>query len=487
MALDFLKRKEAIPPGFISTKNKAAVISGKTLPIFEQRSPTWIEEKLDTILLQEAGAGRISTSIGFQKGQAEKRGEEKPYDYGIYEAIYTSVPMANAATDMTIDFTVSKGLYVTAEDEKVVDACEDLMKRINFDIFLRQVVKHMLIYGDCFVEIVADKEEGTGDISELKILHPKTMKVKRDEFGTILGYVQELGTGVDPVDFEPDEIAHFIYNQVGDRAYGTSMYEPLLNCMRIKLQMERDMGFLLERKANAPYHIKIGSDQYPATQTDIDSFASELAALKARNEWVTSHLIDIAVVGFQGKILDLKPFSEHFDNQLVYGMRVPYVLLGLGNIPEGLARVQQETFERHTQSIQLSVQKVLEKEIFGRLVSLKGMDELPKLEWGKQSEEEKQVKIEYYLKLLSSPLSDDTKTWVENQIRDLLGIAGQITPEEREASLNKGQEEDGKPVGKQDTKKQDGKEKEKEKPAKNPKGAKKDGNTKKKDAKAGSP
>lgn len=448
MALsDFWKKTEKIVPGLISKNNPAAVSSGKTFVFFETSKPTWIEEKLDTALktITESGQGRVSTSIGFQKSLSEKRGEDKPYDYGIYEAIYTAVPMANAATDMTIDFTVCKGLYVTSENEQVVEECEALMKKINFDIFLRQVVKHMLVYGDCFVEIVTDGEKDTDgnettaatEISDLKILHPKTMKVRRDEHGEILGYIQELGTGVSPVNFEPHEIAHFVYNQIGDRAYGTSMYEPLLNCLRIKLQMERDMGFLLERKANAPYHIKIGSDQYPATQTDIDSFASELAALKARNEWVTSHLIDIAVVGFQGKILDLKPFSEHFDNQIVYGLRVPYVLLGLGNIPEGLARVQQETFERHTQSIQLSVQKVLEKDIFGLLVKVKKFEELPKLEWGKQSDEEKQKEVEYFLKLLSAPLTDDTKVWTENKIRDLLGIEGQVTPEQRKQSLEK--------------------------------------------------
>ena len=451
----FGKKKESVIPGFISTHNSASNITGNNVAAFETSKPTWIEQKLDNITVQESGKGRVSNSIGIQKGMTEKSGEEKPFDYSIYEAIYISVPMANAATDMTVDFTVSKGLYVTSEDESVVDACEELMHRLNFDILLRQIVKNMLVYGDCFVEIVKDGEE----ISDLKILHPKTIKVQRDAQGETLGYIQELGTGVTPVQFAPDEMAHFVYNQIGDRAYGTSMYEPLINCLRIKLQMERDMGFLVERKANAPYHIKIGSNEYPATQTDIDSFAGELAALKARNEWVTSHLIDINVVGFQGKILDLKPFSEHFDNQIVYGLRVPYVLLGLGSIPEGLARVQQETFERHTQSIQLSVEKVLERDIFGLLVKGKNFKNHPKLGWGKQSEDQKLLEIEKYLSLLSASLSDDTKTWVENKIRDLLGIKGQITEQDRDAAQQKqlgmndqqkpGQSKAGqKPVGK---------------------------------------
>mgnify|MGYP007071656491 FL=1 len=63
------------------------------------------------------------------------------------------------------------------------------------------------------------------------------------------------------------------------------------------------------------------------------------------------------------------------------------------------------------------------------------------------------------MSLLSASLSDDTKTWVENKIRDLLGIKGQITEQDRDAAQQKqlgmndqqkpGQSKAGqKPVGK---------------------------------------
>ena len=390
---------------------------------------TFIEEKL--ALMETSGKGQVSTSIGFPQGVIGKKGEEKPYDYSMYEMVYTSVPLINASIDLTIDFVVSPGLYVTSDDESVIEACNDLMKRFNFDILLRQIVKHMLIYGDCFVEIVTDDGDG-GKISDLKILHPKTMKVVRSETGEVEKYIQEVGIGKKEIEFEPDDIAHFIYNKVGDRAYGTSMIEPMLNILKVKLQIERDMAFILERKANAPYHVKLGNENYPPADSDISGFASEMAVLKAKNEWVTSYLVDIGIVGTRGKVMDFKPYYTHYDNQIVYAGRVPYVLLGLGNIPEGLAKVQLEAFQRHVKSIQLAAQTPLEQKIFKKEASIVNEEETPKLQWGQQSLKEKLDEVQTYLSMLGSSLTEDTKTFIENKIRDLLGIEANITPEDRE-------------------------------------------------------
>lgn len=417
-----------------------------------ENKKSFIEEKLDNYLNEVSGRGLISVSPEQQKINSMQKGEERLIDVEIFENVVTHVPLVSAAIELTTDFTVSPGLYVTAENEKVIESCNKLMKRLNFDILLRQIVKFMLVYGDCFVEIVenAEEEDVEGVISNLKILHPKTMTVKRSETGEVEGYLQEIGSGQEPIAFQPEEIVHFIYNKIGDRAYGSSVIEPILPILKMKIQAERDMGFILSRKANAPYHVKMGTPDYPPSDTDIAGFASELAVLKSRNEWVTSYLVDIGIISTRDKSMDFKPYLEHYDNQIVYDLRVPYVLLGLGNIPEGLAKIQLETFQRHVKSIQLAVQIPLEQQIFKRETLTVDEDETPCLQWGQQSMKEKLDEVQAYLAMMASDLSEDTKTNIENKIRDLLGMEANITVEDRQAEQErkqamfaKGSDEDG--------------------------------------------
>jgi len=405
-----------------------------------ENKKSFIEERISNYLNEVSGKGLISVSNELKKSNSLNKGEERTIDVEVFEDIVTHVPLVSAAIELTTDFTVSPGLYVTAENEQVIESCNKLMKRLNFDILLRQIVKFMLVYGDCFVEIVKNEESSDGVVADLKILHPKTITVVRSETGELEGYLQTIGTGRDPIEFTPDEIVHFIYNKIGDRAYGTSLIEPILPILKMKLQAERDMGFILSRKANAPYHVKMGTPDYPPSDSDIAGFASELAVLKSRNEWVTSYLVDIGIIATRDKSMDFKPYTEHYENQIVYDLRVPYVLLGLGNIPEGLAKIQLETFQRHIKSIQLAVQIPLEQQIFKLESSIIGEEEVPKLQWGQQSMKEKLDEIQTYLAMMESNLSETTKTNIENKIGDLLGIEANITLEDRQAEQERKQQ-----------------------------------------------
>jgi len=436
--LDFLKPKT---PGSFNVK------ASDVLKI--KNDPSFVEAKLINYLIEASGKGVISSSSEIRNLNKEE-GEERLIDVEIFEHVVTHVPLVAAAIDLTVDFAVSPGLYVTSENDKVIKSCNSLMERLNFDILLRQIVKYMLVYGECFVEIVKNEDSGEGVISNLKILHPKTMRVVRDETGEIEGYLQILGTGKEPIKFTPEEIVHFIYNKIGDRAYGTSIMEPLLPVLAMKLAAERDAAFILSRKANAPYHVKLGTPDYPPSDSDIAGFASELAVLKAKNEWVTSYLADISIISTKDKSMDFTPFFQHYDNQVVYELRVPYVLLGLGNIPEGLAKVQMEAFNRHITSIHSAVQIPLEQQIFSIEASEISEENLPKLKWGKQSMKEKLDEVQAYLAMIESDLTDDTKTDIENKIRDLLGIQANIKVEDRRADqerkqqmFSQGDEEDG--------------------------------------------
>ena len=132
---------------------------------------------------------------------------------------------------------------------------------------------------------------------------------------------------------------------------------------------------------------------------------------------------------------------------MVYGLQVPYVLLGTARIPEGLARVQLEGMDRRAKSIQMTVEQQLERKIFTKVLEAKGLTEVKvEFEWGSPSQEMFTDEVAQYVSLLQAPMTNSTKAEIENRIRRLMKIDGEISEQE----YAKVQDELNKPKDKED-------------------------------------
>jgi len=359
-------------------------------------------------------------------------GEEHPTDFELLEEVYKKVPIVSGAINKTVDVTVSSDFSANSEDPRAKEAITKFMDDHTFDMFLRGVAKDLLIFGNCFVELI--KDEGSQTISDLKILNPKTMFVKRDEYGVVQGYSQKLTTEMTPISFGIDDIAHYKYNCVGDSAYGYSIIAPIEQILGNKLRAEKAMMKLMERKANVPFHIKLGTEENPAQQADIDGFGNELHAIDEETEWVTGHNVEMNVLDFGGKgQTTFEPFLEHFENQIVYALEVPIVLLGRGNIPEGLATTQMEAFHRRINSIRLLIEHTTEEKIFQRILKASriyapdehGLRSIPKVEidWEPQTEEDRWREAERIVLVMSTQVvSEPMRKELETKLAVLFGI-----------------------------------------------------------------
>lgn len=350
---------------------KPEVKEGNKNYIWVEPSKKSITELGKSIIL-DAPTVKISKDVG----------EDHPFNFQLYENAYLAVPIVAGAIDKTVDFILGEGVYVTSEDAAAQEKIEDFMKRVDIETFLRIVVRNQLTFGSAFAEII-----GTGESLELKILDPKYIYIKRDKHGEITGYSQYFGKDK-PVQFTVDEIVHFPINQIGDQVYGTSSLRTLFGSKKVSLleqflKLQEAMKNIVDRRANSPWHVKLGNDLYPATASDVTAVANELVDLTNKNELVTTHLVDIDVLSTRGKLLDIQPFLEHYENNIIYALQVPAVLLGRANVPEGIANVQMEAFNRRAKSHQSFLEKVIEEQIFKKIV-----DADVELEWGKEEEEQ---------------------------------------------------------------------------------------------------
>jgi SPP1 gp7 family putative phage head morphogenesis protein len=375
-------------------------------------------------------------------------GLEHPFEYKATEEVYKKVPAVMGAIDKYVDFIVGPGFYVKSKDEKAQTIIENFIRDFNFDSLLREWVKEALIKGNGYLELGGKKG---GIIDGLKILDSKYIYIDSDDKGNILKFNQYFKTDFkqlkteEIISLEPFRIAHIAFNKIGDCPYGYGLISSALITINNLLQNQKDLHTLMNRKANAPMHVKVGDldRNLLPTEQDINTIGAKLEYMNNKHEWATDPTWDIKVVDF-GDIGEKFSFVLEYDiKMLLFGLQVPEVLMGTGNIPEGLAKVQMDAWERNIQSKQAEIEKVIENDIFKRVLNAQGIDVHVEFEWGQQSNDEKATDIRLTTELLRLPiLNSGLRRELETHIANTYGIdENNMTSEEEERAREEEQEQ----------------------------------------------
>lgn len=326
----------------------------------------------------------------------------------LFEKIYRKVPMAGSAVDVLVAYVLQAGFRITGKPDhikKIQDWIRymDVMLPDGFYGHLEGVLRCMIIFGDAFVEVVTPKEPMPASrggrreifrILDMKILHPKTMEVERSKTGDVQRYVQKpMSHRKEPIDdeipFKPDRMIHYRFRPVADSDYGTSAYERARSAIERKLGYEDDAALIVRRYASPITHYRLGTEQVPATQDQIDDFKNTLVELRPGDDIITSTAVSIDLVGARQAVMDVVPFQAHTDRNLMIGLLVPEVLMGQGqDRTQATAEIEMQSFVYTVKSLQRLLKAKIEGEIFTRLLrrSKKAMDretvtDLPEIEW----------------------------------------------------------------------------------------------------------
>jgi len=362
----------------------------------------------------------------FLKTIKENVGEPHPFDYKEVEGVSIKFGLASAVINKYLDFILGTEIFFDAEDEKIENKLEEIKKEIKLQNHLRNFVQEGLTKGPGFLEVTGlgekDKE------SAIKNINSNTMFVVKDKQGNIIRYNQYIGTDInqfkfaDVISFKPEEIIQFNINKASCSSYGYGIIYPALITINDFLLAQKSIHKLTKRKANVPIHAKLGNaekDDYP-TQEDIDAFGEKLQFMNETTEWSTGPNVEFKVIDF-GNIGE--KFTELLDNDyklLSYSFQVPEVLLGAGNVPEGLAKVQMDAFERRIRALQQELGQVLKDKLFKPLLNKAGYEDEFEIIWGQPSEDDINKKVQLLLQL--SNVSPGLKYVSEERIAELLNL-----------------------------------------------------------------
>lgn len=388
---------------------------------------------LNDNILTEASDGSLK-SVDVQKPVKFPKalGEEHPFNLEMAEGIYKTFGKATSTVDKLVDFIVGPGWFLVSDNENALKICEDFLQETDFDLLLRAWVKEALVKGTGFMELGGDKKNGP--IEGMKVLDSKFMYIERSvskDGSKKIKYNQWVGAfnkfdKTKIVDWEEFQMAVLPINQFGSCPYGLGIISPVMDRINKYLEADKSMHTLLRRKANSPMWARLGdipSKNIP-TSGQIAAFGSKMENMHDRQEWATGPNVELKVVDF-GNIGEKFSFvMEHDDQFLTESWQVPEVLSGKGNIAEGLAKVQFEAFMRRVQSIQAQIEKVIETDIFFRVLAANGLGKVHvEFEWGVPSEAERNESIDRLGRLLSLPLLDpDLRVAIEKQLAEKLEI-----------------------------------------------------------------
>lgn len=163
-------------------------------------------------------------------------------------------------------------------------------------------------------------------------LNLASMKIKRDKFGTIKGWQQEVEGQDKPVNFKPQDIVHIYYKREKGRGFATPFLLPALDDIRALRQIEENILRLVYRNLHPLWHIKVGTEQPGggAEPEEVERVRLEVENMDVEGGLVTSERVNIAPVA-SNQIIDAKEYLKHFEQRAFTVLGVSELMMGRGN------------------------------------------------------------------------------------------------------------------------------------------------------------
>lgn len=348
-------------------------------------------------------------------------GAEHPFNFEDVEKVIKKYGVLAGAISKIADSVVTD-FRVKLKNPNAQKLIDDFLHDTNFHTIANSWIREGIGKGNGFIEI---------DIKErkIRIMNANWMYVKRSNKGKVLEYNQWTRPynkfnkdSKELIKFEPNQIAHLTINKVPNDPYGIGMVWSNERIIENLINNEQDLQKLYSRKAGQPYHVRVGQPGVVTPQSIVDQINQNLQYLTNRTEWVTDGDVEIKVIDFPGLGKSLTEGQMYFYRMLLAGLEVPEVMMGSGQLNEGIAQVQLKGYGRKIKSIQNQVADIIEEKIIKPILIDNSLNERPLFIWDLPDQEEINLKIDKINNLLLNPfIQPMLKARIQIELAELLG------------------------------------------------------------------
>ncbi len=270
--------------------------------------------------------------------------ELPPFDFDrIIQAIDTD-SYAKQATSKYKELFWKEGWNVVSENSVArgyllqrVDFMEVAMKK-SFQDFLVDVADQLVKFGNVFIaksrgplqEYFPGRlypPENKNPVIGYYIIPTERVEIMRNKNNKVLWYRQRTDmTGLGSTDQSPrwnaDDVIHISSDRKPGRVFGTPFMVSAMDDIIALRQIEEDIQNLVHRELFPLYKFKVGTDDQPATDEELDKAANEIEGLRSEGALIMSNRHDVDVLGANGNALDASKYLDHFKERVAIGLGV---------------------------------------------------------------------------------------------------------------------------------------------------------------------
>jgi hypothetical protein len=403
-------------------------------------------------------------------------------DYQKYKQYYVQEPFIRATIDFHTQMTISQGYELDYPLPTVIKDIKQFLDRHDFLNLLKIMVKDMLVFGNSYTEVVrtwychetghdlqalrisyevegkngqdsywwtdrvdiADRhnkmypthklENPYGEITRFKPLDPMYMRVRRDAYGTILGYVQYYVFPL--VTFLADEMIHLRYMPTSwtyESVYGVSMLRPILFHQELMKNYEETMGAIMNVFLKPMFLVHVGMNDQGIMGQEVTT-----AQYQAVRKYFQTSQPGQSIVVRAATPIHVEPINPPIDrmqstsfwlqwlhNMRTYALSVPKFFTD----PAGLNRATAQTVERgyftfinsNRQSLNSQLERtvmiMVMRSLYGKVADeLIHEYDVPKFIWKPVKEDSLEDKAKTYMPLYAS------RILTRDEVRKALGF-----------------------------------------------------------------
>jgi hypothetical protein len=309
---------------------------------------------------------------------------------------------------------VSDDKKVLEHFQKFIDNIGNVGNNLHWDELLNRIFLDQFIYGESFIEKIQGAEGKPPRIVDLDVVDVKSLDYAKkgehialDEYGTPLGYAQELplGTSITNIKkIEPPEdvtlqgrekwipkerIAHFMLYNFGSGLRPIGLIEPAYTDVRTFLNLKTAYG----EKALTVLFPKVvgyvGDEKHVPTAEATKDLIKKMKQAQYKTEMSLPYYNKLQILEARHPEALLN-FLGFFMNEIVISLGLPKpIITGLGEeTNRATLNVQTYIMILTTRDIIRKTVKTIERQIFKPIAEREELDTYPTIEWNFQKVEE---------------------------------------------------------------------------------------------------
>lgn len=387
--------------------------------------------------------------------------------------MYRSRPEIRRGVDIKVILAVGRGFKIVCKDNADIELfCNNLLKKLNHKDVAQKALTDMEVYGfACFekvralpselqenekVEIstkpevgdwskkntddqnkttleswladvgkvdrwlaqtdVQDEQKkftdkkGAGELVALKSLDPMFIRINRDAFGNVIGYVQWGLTPV-PQSIYPDKMVFLPWmpkSTVPENAYGNSILQPVQRHVSLLIQAEEDMKVYWHQYAKPMLVVKAGTQEKPYPVPRLNYLQAQFAARQPNTDAIVPGDVTVEMLqaGTGATTATFAEWASYLREKIYETIGVPSVLM---NLPDQTSRaisdISLQAFIAEEQMAQQLLEELFMDQVIIPEVREKFGDKIPAMTvvWLPIVEEDKNKKGDRLIKQVGKP------------------------------------------------------------------------------------